>query len=173
MTLVYNKNYFSTSLAGSDDDTLGIVGALIGAAPGIFSAVAGLFGGGRKAQCQGSAEIQSCGQQAVAAMNQLLTGLNSGTIDPQQAVSEAARIVGQFNDPSIVYPAKKGNDAAIRQQFIEQLTALQQQIQAAASNAASQRATAVTVNSQSSNISSTLLLVGGGMLAVMLLTRSD
>jgi hypothetical protein len=171
MTRVYNTHYFETSIEGTDDDTLGIVGSLIAAAPGIFSSIAGLFGG-RKAQCQGSREIQACGQQAVEAMNQLLSGLASGIISPQQATAEASKIVSQFNDPSIVYPAKKGDDAAIRQQFIQQLANLQQKVQQAA--AAGLQTQENKFYGQTSGINSgALLLVGGGLAAILLLTRRD
>lgn len=169
--IIYNSRWFDTALEGTDDETFGVVGALISAAPGIFSAIAGLFGGGRKAQCQGSAEIQSCGQQAITAMNQILQGLAAGQMSPDQAVAEASRIVGQFNDPSIVYPAKKGNDAAIRQQFIQQLSALQQQVQQAAATAAAQSPQQQN-NILSNGISpNTFLLLGGGLAALFLLRR--
>jgi hypothetical protein len=179
-SIVYNRKYFETTRYDEDDDTFGIVGALIAAGPSIFSTVAGLFGGGRKAQCQGLQEIQNCGQQAVQAMNQLLASVTAGAIDPQQAVNEASRIVTQFNDPSIVYPAKKGKDATARQQFIEQLAGLQQQVQqaAAARTAANQQSLQSSsgggVFGGLGGISgSTLVVVGGGLLAVLLLTRRD
>lgn len=170
---VYNPRWFDTALDGTDDDTLGIIGALIGAAPGIFSSIAGLFGGGRKAQCQGLAEIQACGQQAVAAMNQLLQGVTSGQIAPDQAISEASRIVSQFNDPSVVYPAKKGKDAEARNQFISQLQTLQQQIQQAAASVAAATKTNVQQTTSVTGTSGSLLLIGGGVLAAILLLRRD
>jgi len=133
--LVYDNSFFD----GTDDQTLGFafVAPLIAAAPGIFQSIMGLFGGGRKAQYQGLAEIQQAGQQAVSAMEQILSGLRSRQMSPAQAVQESQRILGQFNDPSIVYRAKKGKDAEARNQFLSQLSALDSQIKAAAASASS------------------------------------
>ncbi|MCW5956502.1 MAG: hypothetical protein KIT61_07940 [Pyrinomonadaceae bacterium] len=158
--LVYDNSFFD----GTDDDTLGFafVAPLIAAAPGIFQSIMGLFGGGRKAQYQGLAEIQQAGQQAVSAMEQILSGLRSRQMSPAQAVQESQKILGQFNDPSIVYPAKKGKDAEARNQFLSQLSALDSQIKAAAASASS--------GSNAGGISTnTLLLAGLGIGALYLL----
>ena len=163
-TAIYNPDYYDASF-DPHDENLGLAplaGALIGAAPGIFQSIMGLFGGGRKAQFQGLAEINAAGQQATQAMQQILTGLSSGQMAPAQAVSEAQKIVQQFNDPSIVYPAKKGDDAAARTQYISQLNGLLQQIQTKASS--------MPASSSVGGISgSSLLLIGGGLLAFMVL----
>lgn len=170
-TAIYNSDYYNASY-DPYDDTLGFafLAPLIGAAPGIFSSIASLFGGGRKAQFQGLAEIQQAGQQAVGAMEQIKAALASGQMSPQQAVAEAQKIVQQFNDPSIVYPAKKGKDADARNNFIAQLGQLAQQIQAAA--AAMPAANAASGGDSIAGISTnTLLLIAGGIAAVMLLKQ--
>ena len=163
-TAIYNPDYYNASY-DPHDENLGVafVAPLIAAAPGIFQSIMGLFGG-RKAQFQGLAEINAAGQQATEAMNQIMAGLSSGQMAPSQAVSEAQKIVAQFNDPSIVYPAKKGNDAAARTQFISQLNVLLSQIQA--------KAAAMPSGGSTAGISgSTLLLIGGGLLAFMVLKK--
>ena len=164
-TAIYNPDYYNASF-DPQDENLGVafVAPLIAAAPSIFQTVMGLFGGGRKAQFQGLAEINAAGQQATQAMQQILAGLNSGQISPAQAVSEAQKIVAQFNDPSIVYPAKKGDDAAARNQYISQLNSMQQQIQA--------KAASMPASNSGGGISgSSLLLIGGGLLAFMLIRK--
>ncbi|MEO5858745.1 MAG: hypothetical protein ABIR33_07335 [Pyrinomonadaceae bacterium] len=170
--LVYRDDYFNTTLRGDGDDTLGFafLAPLIGAAPGIFQSIVGLFGGGRKAQFQGLAEINTAGQQATAAMDQIKAALTSGQMSPGQAVSEAQKIVRSFNDPTIVYPASKGADAAARTQFIASLSQSLQQIQAAAASvpAAQANASGSDLGGISTN---TLLLVGGGLLAVFILKK--
>lgn len=168
---VYNPDYFNTSLRGVDDQTLGFafLAPLIGAAPGIFQSIVGLFGGGRKAQFQGLAEINTAGQQATAAMDQIKAALASGQMQPAQAVSEAQKIVAQFNDPKIVYPASKGADAAARNQFIAALNQSLTQIQSLAASApAAQANGSGSIGGISTN---TLLLVGGGLLAVFMLKK--
>lgn len=165
----------------SGGQSFGFIPALIGAAPGIFSTVMGLFNK-RKAQYQGLAEINAAGSQAVQAMQQILAGLQSGQMSPQQAVSEAQRIVQQFNDPSVVYPAKKGNDAAARNNFIQQLNQLLQQVQTAAAQVTQASRAAgidpatgrpIPGGSGDGISSTTLLLVGGGLLGVYLLTSQN
>lgn len=172
-TRIYNSEYFNGSYdpLGDHDENLGLAplaGALIAAAPGIFQSVMGLFGGGRKAQFQGLAEINAAGQQATQAMQQIMAGLSSGQMSPAQAVSEAQKIVQQFNDPSIVYPAKKGNDAAARNQYISQLNGLLQQIQAKAASMPAGSGAAGSIGGISAN---TLLLVGGGLLVFSMLKK--
>ena len=165
-TQIYNEDFYNASI-DPHDENLGLAplaGALIAAAPGIFQSVMGLFGGGRKAQFQGLAEINAAGQQATQAMQQILAGLSSGQMSAAQAVSEAQKIVAQFNDPSIVYPAKKGDDAAARNQFISQLNSMLQQIQAKA-------ATMPANGSVSGSSLTPFLLIGGGLLAFMALKK--
>lgn len=177
--LVYDEKFFDGTAIYRGDDTTGFVPAIIAAAPGIIGVISGLFGGGQKAQCQGLAGINACGQQAVQSMQQILAGLQNGQIQPQQAVSNAQQIVNDFNNPSIVYPAKKGNDAAARQQFIVQLGQLNQQVQAIASQITAQQQQAaasgqtidpVTGQATGGISTNTLLLVGGGLVAIFLLT---
>ena len=164
-TQIHNPDYYNANY-NPHDGNMGVafLAPLIGAAPGIFQSIMGLFGGGRKAQFQGLAEIQQAGQQAVDAMNQILAGLNSGQMSPAQAGSEAQKIVGQFNDPAIVYPAKKGKDAEARNQIISQLNQMLQQVNA--------KAASMPSGSSIGGISSgTLLLIGGGLFAVMMLKK--
>jgi hypothetical protein len=171
--IVYNSDFYNTSLRGVDDETMGDFGAsaglaLIGAAPGIFQSIMSLFGGGRKAQFQGLAEINAAGQQATQAMDGIKAALSSGQMAPAQAVAEAQKIVHQFNDPKIVYPAKKGDDAAARNNFIASLNQSLQQIQTLAANAPANNANALGGIS-----TNTLLLVGVGLLAVMMLSKNN
>ena len=169
-TQIYNEDFFNANF-DPQDENLGlapIVAPLIAAAPGIFQSIMGLFGGGRKAQFQGLAEINAAGQQATQAMQQIMAGLQSGQMSPAQAVSEAQKIVAQFNDPSIVYPAQKGDDAAARNQFISQLNAALQQIQAKAASMPAGGGAAGSIAGFSTN---TLLLVGGGVLLFTMLKK--
>ena len=164
-TRIYNEDFYNANF-DPRDETMGVafVAPLIGAAPGIFQSIMGLFGGGRKAQFQGLAEIQNAGNQAVQSMQQILAGLQSGQMAPAQANSEAQKIVAQFNDPSIVYPAKKGKDAEARNQFMSQLNSLLQQIQA--------KAASMPAAGASGGLSgSSLILLGGGLLAFMMLKK--
>lgn len=160
-TAIYNSDYYNASYDPYDENLgFAFVAPLIAAAPSIFQSIMGLFGGGRKAQYQGLAEITQAGNQAVDAMKQIMAGLNSGQMAPAQAVSEAQKIIKQFNDPTIVYPAKKGNDAAARNDFISQLNTLGQQIQA---KAASMPAGGSMAGGSVAGISTnTLLIVGVG-----------
>ena len=66
---IYNPDYYNASF-DPHDENLGVafVAPLIAAAPSIFQTVMGLFGGGRKAQFQGLAEINAAGQQATQAI---------------------------------------------------------------------------------------------------------
>lgn len=172
--VVYNPEYFNTTLNGDGDDTLGFAwGALIGAAPGIFQSIMGLFGQGRKAQFQGLAEINQAGSQATAAMDQIKAGLQSGTMQPAQAVAEAQKIVQQFNDPKIVYPAKKGDDAAARNNFIASLNQSLQQIQTMAANAPAAAQANAAGGDALGGISTNTLLLAGGLFAVFMLTRNN
>jgi hypothetical protein len=165
-TRIYNEDFYNANF-DPRDETMGVafVAPLIAAAPGIFQSVMGIFGGGRKAQFQGLAEIQNAGNQAVQSLQQILAGLQSGQMAPGQAVSEAQRIVQQFNDPAVVYPAKKGKDAEARNQYISQLNALLQQIQAKAASMPSGGGAAGGLSG------GTLILLGGGILAVMMLKK--
>ncbi|MDI1241215.1 MAG: hypothetical protein PSX80_04765 [bacterium] len=171
--LVYRDDYFNTTLRGDGDDTMGLaplVIPLISAAPQIFQSILGLFGGGRKAQFQGLAEINTAGQQATQAMDQIKAALASGQMSPGQAVSEAQKIVQSFNDPKIVYPASKGQDAAARTQFIAALNSALQQIQALAA-AAPTKASGAAGDVLGGISTNTLLVVGGGLLAVLMLKK--
>lgn len=173
--LVYNDDYFNTTLESVDDETMGLafLAPLIGAAPSIFSSIMGIFGGGRKAQFQGLAEINNAGSQATQAMDQIKAGLSSGQMSPQEAVQAAQKIVTDFNNPQIVYPASKGQDAAARTNFIASLNQSLQQIQSMAAKVAQNaQANASGVGGLSGggmSNNTTLLLVGGGLLAVLLL----
>jgi len=177
MAKVYDEKFYNVT----DDETLGFafIPALIGAAPGIFQTVMGLFGGGQSAQFQGLAGINNGGQQLMQALNQIKSGLASGQINPQQAVSEAQRIAGTLNDPTIFYPAKKGNDAAALQQFKQQAAAAVQEIQAMASQAAAAAAARAGIDPVTGQptgglggiSATTLLLVAGGLGAVYMLTN--
>lgn len=173
--VIYNSEFFNTTLRGVDDETMGDFGAsaglaLIGAAPSIFNSIMSLFGGRRKAQFQGLAEINQAGQQATQAMDQIKASLAAGQMAPAQAVAEAQKIVQQFNDPKIVYPAKKGDDAAARNQFITSLNQSLQQIQAMAANAPAAYGSGDLLGGISTN---TLLLVGSGLFAVFMLSRNN
>lgn len=173
-TRIYNSEYFNGSYDPFDgnDENLGLapfVIPLITAAPSMLQSVLGIFGvGQRKAQFQGLAEINAAGQQATQAMQQILAGVSSGQMSPSQAVSEAQKIVQQFNDPSIVYPAKKGDDAAARNQYISQLNVALQQIQGKAASMPAGGGAAGSIGGISTN---TLLLVGGGLLMFSMLKK--
>lgn len=170
--LVYHSSYFDGRQSGDDTMGFAFLIPLISAAPSIFSSIASLFGGGRKAQCQGLQEINTCGQQAVTSMQQILAGIKSGQVPPNQAVQQAQDIVSKFNDPTIVYPAKKGNDAAARTQFISQLNDLLQQVQAAAASVPAVQTDAAGNPIAPGGIStSTLLIVGGGILLLSMLNK--
>ena len=170
-TQIYNEDFFNANF-DPQDENLGLapfVIPLITAAPSMLQSVLGIFGiGQRKAQFQGLAEINAAGQQATQAMQQIMAGLQSGQMSPAQAVSEAQKIVAQFNDPSIVYPAQKGDDAAARNQFISQLNAALQQIQAKAASMPAGGGAAGSIAGFSTN---TLLLVGGGVLLFTMLKK--
>jgi hypothetical protein len=160
-TVIYNSKAYDTAFDPRDENLgFAFVAPLIAAAPGIFQSVMSLFGGGRKAQFQGLAEIQQAGNEAVEAMEKIMSGLNSGQMSPAQAVSESQKIIKQFNDPTIVYPAKKGKDAEARTGFISQLNQLGQQIQAKA--AAMPAGGSLAGGSLAGISTNTLLMVGVG-----------
>ena len=174
---VGDQEFFNTTLRPAEsDDTMGIAPlalALIGAAPSIFQSVMGIFGGGRKAQYQGLAEINAAGQQATQTMQQILSALNGGQMSPSAAVANASKVVQDFNNPQIVYPASKGQDAAARTQFIAMLNQAMQQVQAlAASKAAAQSGSPAAGGSVGGISTNTLILVGGGLAALMYFKKS-
>ena len=164
--LISDQDFFNTSLRGTGDDTMGFA-QLIGMIPSIIS----LFGGGRKAQFQGLAEINTAGSQATQAMQQILTALQSGQMSPAQAVAEAQKINATFNDPAVVYPAQKGNDAAARTQFVAQLGQALQQIQAAAAAKAASAPNNAATGGVGGISANTLILIGGGLAALMFLKK--
>jgi hypothetical protein len=175
---VYDETFFIP--AGDfrrDDETIGFIGPLIAAAPSIFSTVMGLFGNKQTAQFQGLAGIQSGGQQLIQTLNQIKTNLQSGQMAPAQAVSEAQRIASTLQDPTIFYPAKKGNDAAALTQFKAQAAAMVQEIQSlAAAMAQAQQAAGIDPAtgrplSNAGISTNTLLIAALGIGGVLLLTN--
>src|SRR5690606_32689240 len=156
--LVYSEAYFNSS-----DGNLGWISAAITAGASIFG---GLFGGGGGGQAyRGLAGINQAGQEAIGSLQQILQAVSAGQMPKAQAVSEAQRIASILSDHSVVYQAKKGQDAAALQNFKAQAAQLVQQIQAAPDVSSGGSTTGGGVSS------GTLLLVGGGLLAVALLKK--
>lgn len=155
---VYDERFFNAG-----DETLGFafIPALIGASPGIFSAIAGLFGGRRSEQFRGLREINNGGQQLMQALQQLLAAVSAGQIDPAYAVSEASRLASMLSDPAIFYQAQRGDDAAALRNFKAQAAQLVQQIQAAAaSRTAAVTSAAAASAGGAAGVSSSVLLIG-------------
>lgn len=178
MIQVYDEKFFNP--AGDfrrGDETTGFIAPLIIAAPAIFQTVMGLFNK-QTAQFQGLAGIQSGGQQLLQALSQIKSGLQSGQMSPQDAVSEAQRIAGTLSDPKIFYPAKKGKDAAELTQIKAAAAAAVSEIQTLASQIAqAQQAAGIDprtgrpLPSSGGLSTTTLMLVGGGLLGVYFMTK--
>ncbi len=122
------------------DGEMGFVGALIGAAPGIFGSIMGLFGGAGKASGlpYGLEGITAYGNQVMQQLQNIDAMLPQ--LPPEQlgqAVQQAQALAASLS--THVYQAKKGKDAAALNNFKQQAAALVSQISARAQQLAAER----------------------------------
>lgn len=177
---VHDLRYFDES-PDANDETLGWIGAAVGAGTSILSGLlGGLFApcGGKNVAC-GLQGITSFGNQAITTLGQIKQLMLSGQVSPAEAVSNAQRIAGALSDGNVVYQAKKGKDAAALAQFKEQanaavneLIALGPQVQKQQAEQAAAIAESGGPSGGGSGISSTMLLLIGGGLALYLLMQN-
>ena len=175
---ILSSQYFDVT---RDDESMGWVGAAIGAGTSILGPILGsLFApcGGKNVAC-GLQGITSFGNQAIQTLQQILQMVSSNPpmVSPQEAISNAQRISAALSDGNIVYQAKKGKDAAALTQFKSQAAQLVQQITAAATakqaQLQQQSASPLGGLAGSGGMGSTVLMIGGGVLLLMLLKRND
>jgi len=155
-----------------DDENLGIIPALIGLGLSAVPIIKGLFSACKPGQACGLKEIQSFVDQVLQTLAQIQQMLETGLIDPSQAVAEAQRVSAALSDPTMIYQAKNGKDAAALANGKTQAAAAVQQImtlaaQIVTSPAAPADASGITAGSGVS--SSTLLIGGAAVLAAILL----
>jgi hypothetical protein len=174
-TIVHDQDFFNTSLRGVDDETMGFaIGPLIGLGTALLGPLVGLF-----APCKG--QKVACGLEGItAAVNtvlQKLTEIKSTIAGGQvpadklgQVVQQAEQLANALSDPSMVWQAKKGLDAAKLAEGKQQAAALVSEIKAAASAVAQNPANA-SGGSLGGISTTTLLLVGGGIAALMFLKK--
>lgn len=180
-TLIYDENFLSgdgTMSGGIWGDVLGQIGAAgVSLLPSLF----GGGGGGANGQAKGLQAITAFGQQAIQTLGQILQQLQGGQLSPNDAMSNAQRIVSALSDPAYVYQAQRGKDADALAGFKQQAAQMMSQIQAAASTITVDPKTGMPNATAGGQIrasgnaggidTGTLLLIGGGLVALLLLTR--
>ncbi len=161
------------------DETMGWVGAVIGAATAGLPLITGLFSACKPGQACGLSGINAFGAQVLASLDQIVQMMNAGLLPPSQAASEASRIAASLSDSNMVYQAKKGKDAAALATFKQQAAAKVQQITQLAGQL-NQQIAAVAADGGGGFLgggsggvsSSSLMLLGGiGLVALLALRK--
>ncbi len=162
-------------------DQLGFITAIITAAAAIIPGLLG-GGGGNSGVAKGLAGITAFGNQLIAALQQLIQQAASG-MPRQEVYAKADQLVALLSDPTAVYQAQRGNDAAALNRFKQEAGQLAQQakatadaVSAAQTNTGKSGGTnttpgTVTSGNSSSLDTTTLLMLGGGALILVLLIR--
>lgn len=174
--LVYNDEYFNTTLHGVDDETMGFASALISLGGSLLGPLMGLF-----APCKG--QNVACGLEGITAavntvkqkLGEIKAAISGGQVPAEalgQVVQQAEQFANALSDPSMVWQAKKGKDAAALAQGKTDAAALVAEIKTAASAAAQNSSQSAGLGGALGGISpTTLLLIGGGVFAVMMLRK--
>lgn len=175
---VYDENFYNTSLDGVDDDTMGFAWAstLTSIGTALLGPIMGLF-----APCKG--QNVACGLEGITAavntvkqkLGEIKSAIAAGQVPPEQigaAVQQAEALANALSDPSMVWQAKKGDDAAALAKGKTDAAVLVNEIKAAATAAAQNASQSAGLGGALGGISpTTLLLIGGGIFAVMMLRK--
>jgi hypothetical protein len=174
--LVYNDEYFNTTLNSVEDETLGWASALLSVGSSLFGPIMGLF-----APCKG--QNVACGLEGITAavntvlqkMGEIKAALAGGQVPAEQigaAVAQAEKFANALSDPSMVWQAQKGKDAAKLNEGKQQAAALLNEIKTVAASAA-QNAQSSLGGSLGGMSTNTLLLAGAGLAVVFFMTRRN